>query len=198
LDAIDARREHTVRAWEDAEARAEAAVRDRDALAAELAAARQTASADPQYEQRLEAAAEQIRALELQLFGRDRGSPERDVELQALLDSPARRSDHAMRRARRHRFPSSTEVQIDGDAGVLVDLSVGGAQVFCGVEPEVNRVVSLSLPAADTPVTRQGRIVWAWLEPHSKGRPLRYRAGIAFIAPDDGAVQAFIARHAAS
>jgi hypothetical protein len=61
----------------------------------------------------------------------------------------------------------------------------------------VNRLVHLSILADEAHVSCEGRVVWAWLEPHSQGRPLRYRAGIAFTKVDDAAIDDFIGRHAA-
>ena len=62
---------------------------------------------------------------------------------------------------------------------------------------EVNRLVNLSLLSDEAHVSCEGRIVWAWLEPHSKGKKLRYRAGIFFTKVDEAAIEDFIGRHAA-
>jgi hypothetical protein len=89
-------------------------------------------------------------------------------------------------------------VKIDRDAGLLVDLSVTGAQVICAASPEVGRVVTLSLLSEEAPCFCQGRLLWARREQTAKGRPFRYRAGIAFTAVDEAAIEAFIERHAVS
>ena len=153
---------------------------------------------DTSYDQQLEAAAERIRALELHLFERDRGPQDRDVDLGSLLEAPPPMSDQAVRRATRYRFSAAIDVHIDGDAGVLVDLSVGGAQMLCSKELEVNHVARISLLSDEIPISCQGRIMWSWLEPYSKGQPPSHRVGICFTAADEAALEAFIIRYSAS
>jgi hypothetical protein len=198
LEKIAAKRARTVKALKDAEAREEEAIRERDGLAAELDAARQTGRPDPQHAEQLEAAADRIRALELQLFGRVRGPQDRDVELHSLLDAPSPQGEQPVRRATRYSFSTTIEVHIDGDAGVLVDLSVGGAQVLCTKEPQLNRVATVALESDEIPVSCEGKIMWTRPEPPLEGRPLTYRAGISFTTADEAAVEAFIIRYCAS
>jgi hypothetical protein len=188
LEAIEAKR---ARASKEAEARAEQAIRERDALVAERETERQAAVAAQA------AADERIRALELQLFERDRGPRDQDIELAPLLEAPPT-SEDAVRRAERYRFKAGVEVQINGDVGELVDLSVGGAQLFCPKALKVNAVATLSLPGDDGPITCSGRVVWIWLEPRSQGRRRRYRAGMLFLSADEAAVSAFITSRTAS
>jgi hypothetical protein len=149
-------------------------------------------------EGRLEVAAERIRALELQIFERDREAQDRDVELTTLLDAPAPRAAKPLRSAARHRFATTMAITIDATPGELIDLSVGGAQVLCARKPEVNNIVALVLSSDKPAVTCRGRIVWAWLEPHSQRRALRYRAGLLFTQSDEAAIEDFIARHGAT
>ena len=87
-------------------------------------------------------------------------------------------------------------MKIDREGGLLVDLSVSGAQVICATAPEVGRVVTLTLLSDEAPCFCQGRILWARREQSGKGRPYRYPVGIAFTAIDDAAIRAFIARYA--
>jgi len=194
--AIDAERARLELAWKVAEARADEANSEYEALAAELRAAQEAARPHAQSDERLEAAAERIRALELQLFEREKGPADQDVELLSLLEAPSP-SEQAVRRAKRHRFSKPLEVHINGDVGALLDLSVGGAQVLCPKELDPKGIATLLLPSGDAPISCRGRIAWIWLEPHSKGKPRRYRAGIVFIGADEAAVSAFITRHAA-
>jgi hypothetical protein len=199
LAAIEAKQTRKLKVWEEAEARTEAAVRERDALAAELDAVRQTTPHDSEVVQRLEAATERIRLLELQLFERDRGPKDRDVELGPLMDAKASPpSEQAGQRAKRYEFPARTKVRIDNEAGVLTDLSVTGAQVILATSPEVGRIVTLTLLSDETPCFCQGRLLWARREQLSKGRPFRYRAGLVFTAVDEAAIEAFIKRHTVS
>jgi hypothetical protein len=193
LAAIDAKRARIVQACEAAEARADAASRERDALAEELNTLRQAATSEADHIPKLEAAKERIRVLELQVVQRDRGPRDRVVEPASLPNAPSPPPD-SDQRARRHGFPSGVKVRIDGDVGVLIDLSITGAQVVYATAPEVGRVVTVTLPSDDVPCSAEGRLLWARRGPPSKRRPL-YRAGIVFTAVDEEAISAFIARH---
>jgi len=195
LAAIDAKRARTVQACEAAEARADAASRERDALAVELNALRQAPASDAGQAQRLDAANERIRALEVLLAQRDRGLHDRVAEPASHRDVPSPPPDPD-RRAKRHGFPSGVRVRIDGEVGVLIDLSITGAQVVYATAPEVGRVVTVTLPSDEVPCSAEGRLLWARRGPASKRRPL-YRAGIVFTAVDEEAIGAFIARHSA-
>jgi hypothetical protein len=200
LAAIEAKQARTTQAWEQAEARADAATRERDELAARLEAASQSlppAAADPEVTQQLAAATERIRALELQLFERDKGPKDRDIDLGAMLEAPSPSpSPEAGKSAKRYEFPARTKIQIDRQPAVLVDLSVSGAQVICANSPEVGRIVTVSLLSDEAPCFCQGRLLWARREQSAKGRPFRYRVGLMFTDIDEAAVEAFIARHA--
>ena len=108
-------------------------------------------------------------------------------------EPPCDRRFRAM--AKRHKF-RATKVQIDREPGLLVDLSITGAQVICATSPEVGRIVTLTLLSDETPCFCQGRLLWARREQTAKGRPFRYPAGIVFTAVDEAAIEAFINRHA--
>ena len=199
LEAIDAGHKRSVQAREEAEARAEAAIRERDALAADLEGARRTAKPDSDVAKQLEAAIERIRLLELQLFERDRGPRDKDVEVTSLLDpTPSPPSEHAGQKARRYAFPASTNIRIDRESGQLVDLSVTGAQVICKSSPEVGRLVKLTLLSDEVPCFAEGRLLWARREQTAKGRPFRYRVGLMFTSVDEAKIEAFIKHHSVS
>jgi len=155
-------------------------------------------SAGSEAARQLEAATERIHALELQLFERDRGPRDRDVDLGALLPAtPPSTIDRSGKPATRHVFKPPKKVRVDREGALIVDLSVTGAQVICGSPPEVGRIVTLALLSDEAPCFCQGRLLWARREQTAKGRPYRYPAGIAFTEVDDAAIRAFIARHAA-
>ncbi len=105
-------------------------------------------------------------------------------------NGPARKSD-------RQAFSNALGVQIDGEAALLVDLSVTGAQVLSCTALKPTKTVKMVLPSSESPVLCRGRIVWARLEPTMPGKPIRYRAGMFFTATDQAAVQTFISRHSA-
>jgi len=94
-------------------------------------------------------------------------------------------------------FGNALGVQIDGEAALLVNLSLTGAQVLSCSALKPAKTVKMLLPSSDSPVLCRGRIVWARLEPTMPGKPIRYRAGMFFTATDQAAVQTFISRHGA-
>ena len=106
------------------------------------------------------------------------------------MKGPARQAD-------RQAFSSALGVQIDGEAALLVDLSLTGAQVLSCSSLKPARTVKMLLPSSESPVLCRGRIIWARLEPTSPGKPIRYRAGMFFTTTDQAAVQTFITRHGA-
>ena len=85
-------------------------------------------------------------------------------------------------------------MQVDGEAAMLVDLSITGAQVLATTALKPNRVVTLVLPHGKASISCKGRIVWARLESHSTGSFL-YRAGVLFTKVNDTAVEGFMTRH---
>jgi chromosome segregation ATPase len=112
--------------------------------------------------------------------------------------APAKTQQHAhspARKSRRQAFPNALGVQIDGEAALLVDLSVTGAQVLSCSALKPAKNIKLLLPSAGEPVLCRGRVVWARIEPPMPGKPIRYRAGVSFTSTDAAAVQSFMARH---
>ena len=101
----------------------------------------------------------------------------------------------AVRQDTRQAFPNALGVQIDGEAALLVDLSVSGAQVLSCSALKPAKNVKMLLPSSEQPVLCRGRIIWARLEPTMPGKPIRYRAGMTFTGADQAAVQAFMTRH---
>ena len=58
-----------------------------------------------------------------------------------------------------------------------------------------NRMVKVLLTLDESAIACKGKIVWARLEPQSRGGLLRYRAGVCFTSVDEAAVEAFVARY---
>src|SRR6185295_10721727 len=103
FEAIEADRTRMELAWHDAESRASEAMRQRDE------------------------AAKALRMLQLKVAGKKKGAQYKDVELTSMLETTAEPpSEQAVRRATRHRFAQTIDAKIDGDAGEVFDLSVGG------------------------------------------------------------------------
>jgi len=87
----------------------------------------------------------------------------------------------------------AVEVLIDGNAAVLVDLSIGGAQVLSATVLKPSQRVRLTLSDARGTVRLSGTVAWATFE-----IPPRYRAGIEFVGGgDSAAIEAYALRHKA-
>jgi PilZ domain-containing protein len=84
------------------------------------------------------------------------------------------------------------EVLIDGNAAVLVDLSVGGAQVLSANVLKPNQRVRVTLTDVRGSIRINGTVAWATFE-----IPPRYRAGIEFLGGDSAAIEAYALRHKA-
>ena len=211
VEALDAEHTRLMQEWQDDVVRLEVAVRERDLVAAERDAiaaepkpsARRAARRrrkDRVREQEFHDAAEQrIRELELQLQEPEFEVPEGDAAaaLAAVQPqiAPAAVEHQPPRRASRHAFNQDVQIQIDGSATQLVDLSTTGAQVISPTALKPNRMVKVSFPIDDNMVSFRGKIMWARLEPPSAGGPFCYRAGVFFTSVDEAAVQAFIKHH---
>jgi len=114
-------------------------------------------------------------------------------------EEPPRSLDwHGTRRAPRHRVRPGVEIQLDGTAAAIVDVSNVGAQVLSPTILRPNQKVRVSIAGGDDAVSRfRGTIAWAKFElPKPPGAP-RYRAGVEFIDADTGAVDEFCARNKA-
>lgn len=94
------------------------------------------------------------------------------------------------RRAPRFRIVDGVEVQVDGNAASLVDLSLVGAQVISPTILKPNQRVRIALANGSRPVRISAAVAWASFE-IPKGGP-RYRAGIEFFDADQESVNRFI------
>ncbi|HEY7290129.1 MAG TPA: PilZ domain-containing protein [Vicinamibacterales bacterium] len=182
--------------------------RAREAMAIELETARQAARLDKEtfeaqhaasrerldeQERRIASGVDRIKALELQQFQRERPLHNRDEDLSAMLERDL--SAKPRRRASRYTFATAVGVDFGGEQGLLVDLSIAGAQVLSARGLEHGAEAKISLLSDEIPVSGKARVVWTRLDPNSHGRPLRYRAGILFTHIDAPAVEAFIIRY---
>jgi hypothetical protein len=84
------------------------------------------------------------------------------------------------------------EVLVDGNAAVLVDLSIGGAQVLSATVLKPNQRVRVTLSDERGTLRITGMIAWATFE-----IPPRYRAGVEFLGGDSAAIEAYALRHQA-
>ena len=93
------------------------------------------------------------------------------------------------RRAPRVRIVEGVEVLIDGNAAILVDLSVIGAQVVSTTVLKPNQRIRISMGEGNKPLRFSAGVAWASFELAKTGP--RYRAGIEFFDADADAVQKF-------
>jgi hypothetical protein len=100
------------------------------------------------------------------------------------------------RRAQRFKMTENVTVVVDGKSGVVIDLSIVGAQVVSpgGLKP--NQRVAVALMDHTSNVKFSASVAWTSFEMSSAGAP-RYRAGINFEDADAAAVDAFCVRHRA-
>lgn len=87
------------------------------------------------------------------------------------------------------------KVTVNGAAGFLVDLSVDGCQLLLSDEVTAGDAMKLVLAGSPASVTCKGKVAWARPEASEEGADACYRAGVAFIKPDEVAIAGFIEAH---
>jgi hypothetical protein len=98
------------------------------------------------------------------------------------------------RRVPRIRIQSGVEVQVDGSAAHLIDLSTLGAQVISSSALKPNQRVRFNLPS-EAGGRMVATVAWANFE-LPKGRPSpQYRAGLEFSNPDPRPLEQFCLAH---
>ena len=100
------------------------------------------------------------------------------------------------RRAPRSTMAANVDADINGDVVKVVVLSTFGAQVESATILRPNQRVRLTLADDRGTLRCNGLVIHASFEMPPKARP-RYRAGLAFVDADPGAVEAFRLRHQA-
>jgi len=98
------------------------------------------------------------------------------------------------RRAPRYRIAAKVDVQVDGNAATLVDLSTVGAQVVSAGALKPNQRVRMAMVDEAGNIRFNAAVAWAKFEIPPGSGP-RYRAGLDFVDADRQAVSAFCMRH---
>ena len=124
-------------------------------------------------------------------------APEGSSGVEGISDAPTQMSqaldECGTRGAPRLAMAKGVEALIDGNAAVLVDLSIGGAQVLSATVLKPSQRVRLTLTDARGIIRITGTVAWATFE-----IPPRYRAGIVFVgAGESAAIEAYALRHKA-
>jgi hypothetical protein len=110
----------------------------------------------------------------------------------AVIAEPQRPLDwHGTRRAPRHRLKRGVEIQLDGNAVSVIDLSVVGAQVLSNTILRPNQKVRVTIPQEEALVRCRGAVAWAKFELPQPSSPPIYRAGVEFIDADKNFVEEF-------
>jgi hypothetical protein len=106
---------------------------------------------------------------------------------------------HGTRRAPRFRMRPGVEIQLDGNAVSVVDLSTIGAQILSPTMVRPDQRVRVTIPReAEAPVRFRATIAWARFElpRHAGDAGPHYRAGVEFLDADEGPLGDFCERHA--
>jgi hypothetical protein len=130
--------------------------------------------------------------------GRDSGTHAIDAPAatEIAIQEVARQLDwHGTRRAPRYRIRQGVEVQLDGNAATVMDLSVIGAQVLSATILRPNQRVRISVPTDEFVMRFRGAVAWAKFELPKPTEPPRYRAGIEFLDADSAAMDDYCTRH---
>ena len=101
----------------------------------------------------------------------------------------------SIRLAARCMFGEPMNIEVNGAAALLVDVSTNGCQLLLPAVVKRNQVVKVLLPSEGTPIACAGKVAWTRVEPAQAGHPVSYRAGVAFTDVDDAAIEAFMAAH---
>jgi CheY-like chemotaxis protein len=113
----------------------------------------------------------------------------------ATVEAPRPLDWHGTRRAPRYRIRQGTEIQLDGNAASVVDLSVIGAQVISATILRPNQRVRISVPTDEFVMRFRGGVAWAKFELPQPTEPPRYRAGVEFLDADAAAMEDYCNRH---
>jgi hypothetical protein len=192
LEKVETARRSTESALREAESRLESVADERDVLAGELQAARQ--HADVPGKKAAPAPTVEAPAKKTE-HKADKKHAAATAHAVAMPESTSDGVWATVRLSPRFRFRKPVEVHINGESGLLYDLSVAGCQFVSPAAVKPNQVVKLLLPFEPKPIPCSGKIMWARLEPPSTGRLFGYRAGVGFTKPDQSAIEAFLSKH---
>ncbi|MEO5894787.1 MAG: PilZ domain-containing protein [Vicinamibacterales bacterium] len=101
---------------------------------------------------------------------------------------------HGTRRVARTRVRTGVELQLDGNAAGVVDVSTMGAQVLSPTILRPNQKVRVNITDDEVVLRFRGTIIWATYELGGPGGRPVYRAGVEFVDSDGAALERFSAR----
>jgi PilZ domain len=100
------------------------------------------------------------------------------------------------RGAKRFPIKSDVKVVVDGERSLLVNLSVTGAQLVLPARVQPRQSIRLTLVEEQTERRFFALVAWSTVELAKS--TMKYRAGVSFVDPDTGAIEAFCLRHTAA
>jgi hypothetical protein len=113
-----------------------------------------------------------------------------------VADMPRPLDWHGTRRAPRFAVRPGVEIQLDGNAAAVLDISSHGAQVLSATILRPNQKVRVIIPQGEMALRCRGAIAWAKFELPNPTAPPVYRAGVEFLDADPHAVDQFAQRYA--
>jgi hypothetical protein len=97
------------------------------------------------------------------------------------------------RGAKRFPMKSDAEVVVDGERSLLVNLSVTGAQLVLPARVQPRQSIFVTL--IDRYAERRFNALVAWSTIELAKSMVKYRAGVSFVDPDTGTIEAFCRRN---
>ena len=97
------------------------------------------------------------------------------------------------RGAKRFPMKSDVEVVVSGERSLLVNLSVTGAQLVLPGRVQPHQSIRVTLVEAQTEQRFSALVAWSTVELAKS--MVKYRAGVSFVNPDTGAIEAFCVRN---
>ena len=91
---------------------------------------------------------------------------------------------------------SDVEVVVDGERSLLVNLSITGAQLVLPARVQPKQSIRVTLVEEKTEQRFSALVAWSTVE-FAKSM-MKYRAGVSFVNPNTGAIEAFCLRNAAA
>ena len=203
LKAAVAKQRETLAELLDLQAQLKRSQQEMTALAAERAelqrkltdATAATALAETQYQQLVAASQQLTEGLSRTLLEqRERSRPaaaaKRSEPAASTKKKPLQFPGPA-RDAKRVRIREGVRVNVDGNFGDLIDVSLGGAQAVLTQMVKPNQLVRLTVATAAGHLVCRGRIVWVVYEQPGTSVSI-YRMGVKFTDADTAAVEDFM------
>ena len=112
----------------------------------------------------------------------------------ALLAASQPLADCGTRGTPRFAIRPEVDVIVDGEETRLVNLSMTGAQLVLPWRVQPRQSVRVTLENAEGETRFSAHVAWSTVELAKS--MMTYRAGVSFVDPDTGALEAFCRRHA--